>query len=103
MIRRPPRSTLFPYTTLFRSALEARRVVRVEHAHDGPSRLSERAHPPGMRARTGGCEFSQHTPAVIGGGAAVDQAVLFEAIDQLGDVGAPAVLARGGIGQGARV
>src|SRR2546430_13119566 len=24
MIRRPPRSTLFPYTTLFRSALEAR-------------------------------------------------------------------------------
>src|SRR5688572_32711484 len=29
MIRRPPRSTLFPYTTLFRSAA-ARRV----HAHD---------------------------------------------------------------------
>src|SRR2546422_7963020 len=24
MIRRPPRSTLFPYTTLFRSAVEAR-------------------------------------------------------------------------------
>src|SRR2546427_6695058 len=24
MIRRPPRSTLFPYTTLFRSGLEAR-------------------------------------------------------------------------------
>src|SRR5690349_24011250 len=34
MIRRPPRSTLFPYTTLFRSeeALEFRRVgVRVNH------------------------------------------------------------------------
>src|SRR5256885_12317266 len=32
MIRRPPRSTLFPYTTLFRSELR-RRVVRrlVEH------------------------------------------------------------------------
>src|SRR3989449_4298329 len=29
MIRRPPRSTLFPYTTLFRSrALLARRLVR---------------------------------------------------------------------------
>src|SRR5689334_24820627 len=29
MIRRPPRSTLFPYTTLFRSLLgEERRVVR---------------------------------------------------------------------------
>src|SRR5258705_1080034 len=26
MIRRPPRSTLFPYTTLFRSALDARPV-----------------------------------------------------------------------------
>src|SRR3712207_7731744 len=26
MIRRPPRSTLFPYTTLFRSRLEIRRV-----------------------------------------------------------------------------
>src|SRR2546427_2185175 len=31
MIRRPPRSTLFPYTTLFRSELarDARRVVRI--------------------------------------------------------------------------
>src|SRR3712207_8866343 len=27
MIRRPPRSTLFPYTTLFRSALGAGRVL----------------------------------------------------------------------------
>src|SRR2546426_1656528 len=33
MIRRPPRSTLFPYTTLFRSHLEARqrRKTQVEH------------------------------------------------------------------------
>src|SRR2546427_8710702 len=28
MIRRPPRSTLFPYTTLFRSLALARRAVR---------------------------------------------------------------------------
>src|SRR2546422_2564180 len=28
MIRRPPRSTLFPYTTLFRSLLVARRLTR---------------------------------------------------------------------------
>src|SRR5688572_18170222 len=28
MIRRPPRSTLFPYTTLFRSRRRRRRVVR---------------------------------------------------------------------------
>src|SRR2546426_2500668 len=32
MIRRPPRSTLFPYTTLFRSGFAARR-------HSDPSRL----------------------------------------------------------------
>src|SRR2546427_7490171 len=31
MIRRPPRSTLFPYTTLFRSVLDAKR-----HGHRGP-------------------------------------------------------------------
>src|SRR2546429_5970761 len=29
MIRRPPRSTLFPYTTLFRSPAERRRGVRL--------------------------------------------------------------------------
>src|SRR2546429_6709441 len=28
MIRRPPRSTLFPYTTLFRSGEGARRTIR---------------------------------------------------------------------------
>src|SRR3712207_7929433 len=27
MIRRPPRSTLFPYTTLFRSALQTRWII----------------------------------------------------------------------------
>src|SRR2546430_8810649 len=30
MIRRPPRSTLFPYTTLFRSLLERVKACRVE-------------------------------------------------------------------------
>src|SRR5258708_30217198 len=35
MIRRPPRSTLFPYTTLFRSLLGVRRK---NHDHVGPSR-----------------------------------------------------------------
>src|SRR3712207_8767070 len=33
MIRRPPRSTLFPYTTLFRSG----RLVRVDPLHDHPA------------------------------------------------------------------
>src|SRR2546429_9878096 len=32
MIRRPPRSTLFPYTTLFRSLVAERRRVLVEGA-----------------------------------------------------------------------
>src|SRR3712207_8166179 len=61
MIRRPPRSTLFPYTTLFRSRHcavvvrhdaharppdevehgQVRRVV--EHVEPGPPRLAERA------------------------------------------------------------
>src|SRR2546427_9227099 len=31
MIRRPPRSTLFPYTTLFRSRREAHRPAEVPH------------------------------------------------------------------------
>src|SRR3712207_8545428 len=52
MIRRPPRSTLFPYTTLFRSvrreqcrAAAAERAVRVElhRAHGETSAVLERA------------------------------------------------------------
>src|SRR5258707_5743384 len=34
MIRRPPRSTLFPYTTLFRSQREFRGDARVEQGDD---------------------------------------------------------------------
>src|SRR3712207_7980711 len=34
MIRRPPRSTLFPYTTLFRSEVAARHHDPVEGLHD---------------------------------------------------------------------
>src|SRR5713226_10015355 len=42
MIRRPPRSTLFPYTTLFRSRRHARMVRCLRHAdRDGP-RLRDR-------------------------------------------------------------
>src|SRR3712207_8330110 len=41
MIRRPPRSTLFPYTTLFRSDLadrpEALRRPEGDRARDGPA------------------------------------------------------------------
>src|SRR3712207_7683693 len=41
MIRRPPRSTLFPYTTLFRS--EARRKRPNDHLVNGCAFLLERA------------------------------------------------------------
>src|SRR5256885_11632474 len=42
MIRRPPRSTLFPYTTLFRSrALQRRRLLRPSRA---AARAADRAH-----------------------------------------------------------
>src|SRR3712207_8831471 len=37
MIRRPPRSTLFPYTTLFRSEGAAERASAVEVADDAPA------------------------------------------------------------------
>src|SRR3989441_2419237 len=45
MIRRPPRSTLFPYTTLFRSGLHHRRLsgLRRNAAEHGQTR--ERASP----------------------------------------------------------
>src|SRR5256886_6288481 len=35
MIRRPPRSTLFPYTTLFRSLLSRHAVQRLDVGGDG--------------------------------------------------------------------
>src|SRR3712207_7446546 len=40
MIRRPPRSTLFPYTTLFRSYVAVVRMLRVA---DGPVEASAAA------------------------------------------------------------
>src|SRR3712207_6850962 len=67
MIRRPPRSTLFPYTTLFRSrpelggtrrgvARQARSTARVaarERARDDPHR--------GPRRHDSACRSEEHT------------------------------------------
>src|SRR5256885_10571974 len=39
MIRRPPRSTLFPYTTLFRSGLRQTRKKRTGNELEGISQL----------------------------------------------------------------
>src|SRR2546430_10868776 len=50
MIRRPPRSTLFPYTTLFRSVALAVRDVRLAGADARPGALLSRPHD-GDRAR----------------------------------------------------
>src|SRR2546427_4427550 len=54
MIRRPPRSTLFPYTTLFRSARarDARRARR-RRGHDFPG-AHDGAQPADDRGRAGG-------------------------------------------------
>src|SRR2546426_4226472 len=59
MIRRPPRSTLFPYTTLFRSArarLSPRHLLR-----GGAAGLH--APSPAYRAR---CDQSRRAPARVG-------------------------------------
>src|SRR2546423_7242786 len=40
MIRRPPRSTLFPYTTLFRSIESASHVVEPDYADEHENRAS---------------------------------------------------------------
>src|SRR5256885_12485047 len=37
MIRRPPRSTLFPYTTLFRSHIRLKLMAQAEHNGKGRS------------------------------------------------------------------
>src|SRR5258707_9807448 len=42
MIRRPPRSTLFPYTTLFRSRHRADPLVRLDSGHRLPRELDAR-------------------------------------------------------------
>src|SRR3712207_8244959 len=42
MIRRPPRSTLFPYTTLFRSLPEGQQLERLVHVELGVGSAAER-------------------------------------------------------------
>src|SRR3712207_8993732 len=52
MIRRPPRSTLFPYTTLFRSAPKVAAGDRVNHQRYGLGRVvTVEGHGPGARAQ----------------------------------------------------
>src|SRR6266480_5384448 len=63
MIRRPPRSTLFPYTTLFRSdRLSARQRARAS-AEDRRERL-ERRHPEPGRSEEHTSELQSHVNLV---------------------------------------
>src|SRR2546427_3303556 len=50
MIRRPPRSTLFPYTTLFRSDLDGIDYTR-DINHPGEFPYTRGIHPTGYRAK----------------------------------------------------
>src|SRR5688572_30865999 len=54
MLRRPPRSTLFPYTTLFRSA--GREAVMSATASDSPSELTIAIACPMWRSKAVDCE-----------------------------------------------
>src|SRR3989442_4991992 len=49
MIRRPPRSTLFPYTTLFRSDRVPRHGGRAFHPHFARARQEQRGRSAGGR------------------------------------------------------
>src|SRR2546422_3751588 len=49
MIRRPPRSTLFPYTTLFRSRGRAARRIRCPRGQESSSSDARHAPPAGTR------------------------------------------------------
>src|SRR5256885_13186844 len=67
MIRRPPRSTLFPYTTLFRSphdraarGLGSRELARFLAHHLGPYRPADLLHPEGDLAE-GDDRSEEHT------------------------------------------
>src|SRR3712207_7644616 len=51
MIRRPPRSTLFPYTTLFRSRGRAHRAPADDPRRAGPHRRLPVVHPVDLPAR----------------------------------------------------
>src|SRR3712207_8929033 len=51
MIRRPPRSTLFPYTTLFRSHLD--RPVGMVYSRGESMMATTKRHPARMRMRLG--------------------------------------------------
>src|SRR4051812_49767395 len=63
MIRRPPRSTLFPYTTLFRSSF-ARIVTECEACATTTSSIRGTASPPTPRSEEHTSELQSHVNLV---------------------------------------
>src|SRR2546426_5705158 len=68
MIRRPPRSTLFPYTTLFRSRQVGDQEIPIDedpraerHAQQRVERRVVRAHPIGLRVAAREVRSEEHT------------------------------------------
>src|SRR3989449_10879638 len=67
MIRRPPRSTLFPYTTLFRSQARGHPVEPQRHRCRGDRRIRSRA-PAADRTRRGGIREPERPAAALRAG-----------------------------------
>src|SRR5260221_9582464 len=66
MIRRPPRSTLFPYTTLFRSRKEIQHALRVRAgcARQRPACAGLQAQRPDGRSEEHTSELQSHSDLV---------------------------------------
>src|SRR5256885_5613649 len=61
MIRRPPRSTLFPYTTLFRSAASQRRTYSTTHGRSVTAWIALTARSHGMVSKNFRMRSEEHT------------------------------------------
>src|SRR5258705_7569650 len=87
MIRRPPRSTLFPYTTLFRSAPPERLADR-DRLEESPD--------PSLEGHAGGGEFLANRRIVGGEAHAENDAALGGAVERADDVREHDGIAQGG-------
>src|SRR2546430_3513752 len=97
MIRRPPRSTLFPYTTLFRSLLvvglarHAVRAAEVAPVHDRDAQVAHRA---GERVPRRGQRSEEHTSELQSQSNLVCRLLLEKKKNPDHDIGIPAVRVR---------
>src|SRR2546425_3005675 len=97
MIRRPPRSTLFPYTTLFRSLDDHRIAYLARDAHDLLRILGQRAVGPRHRRHPGlghgllGAHLVAHQPDVLGAWTDEDETRALHLLREVGVLGEKAV------------